>query len=201
MAMSRGDADHPPHHPRRCAPARVVAERCDWEIVNVPAADTEAATFYNGTHEHSRQSPLVKAPVPGRHAVGLLAAAVFSAAMCGRAAAQEPDPHMADPVARAQSLVAELGRGTASWYGAKFHGRRTSSGERFDMNDLTAAHQTLPFGTRVCVRNAANGREVVVRINDRGPHLRSRIIDLSKAAAAALGFLQAGEAPVVLIER
>ena len=68
------------------------------------------------------------------------------------------------------------------------------------MNDLTAAHGTLPFGTRVRVRNVANGREVVVRINDRGPSMRDRIIDLSKAAAAALGFLQAGEASVVLIE-
>ena len=66
------------------------------------------------------------------------------------------------------------------------------------MNDLTAAHRTLPFGTRVRVRNAQNGREVVVRINDRGPQIRDRIIDLSKAAAAALDLLQVGEAPVVL---
>jgi rare lipoprotein A len=68
------------------------------------------------------------------------------------------------------------------------------------MNDLTAAHRTLPFGTRVRVRNIQNGREVVVRINDRGPQIRDRIIDLSKAAAAALDLLHAGEAPVVLIE-
>ena len=68
------------------------------------------------------------------------------------------------------------------------------------MNDLTAAHRTLPFGTRVRVRNIQNGLEVVVRINDRGPQIRDRIIDLSKAAAAALDLLQAGEAPVVLIE-
>jgi rare lipoprotein A len=100
----------------------------------------------------------------------------------------------------AQSRDVELARGRASWYGPTFHGRRTSSGERFDMNELTAAHATLPFGTRVRVRNVANGREVVVRINDRGPRVRDRIIDLSKAAAAALGFLRAGEAPVVLIE-
>jgi rare lipoprotein A len=92
----------------------------------------------------------------------------------------------------------ELGRGRASWYGPGFHGRRTASGERFDMNDLTAAHRTLPFGTRVRVLNAQNGREVVVRINDRGPRIRHRIIDLSKAAAAALDLLQVGEAPVVL---
>jgi rare lipoprotein A len=94
----------------------------------------------------------------------------------------------------------EISRGKASWYGPGFHGKRTASGERFDMNDLTAAHRTLPFGTRVRVRNPQNGREVVVRINDRGPHVSDRIIDLSKAAAATLDLLQAGEAPVVLIE-
>ena len=100
----------------------------------------------------------------------------------------------------AQAIHAELARGRATWYGPRFHGRRTSSGERFDMNELTAAHESLPFGTRVRVRNVTNGREVVVRINDRAPPMRDRIIDLSKAAAAALGFVKAGEAPVVLIE-
>lgn len=98
------------------------------------------------------------------------------------------------------SQGAELGRGRASWYGPGFHGKRTASGERFDMSDLTAAHRTLPFGTRVRVRNTQNGREVVVRINDRGPQMSDRIIDLSRAAAAALDLLQAGVAPVVLIE-
>jgi rare lipoprotein A len=99
-----------------------------------------------------------------------------------------------------RSPGAEYARGKASWYGPGFHGKRTASGERFDMNDLTAAHRTLPFGTRVRVRNPQNGREVVVRINDRGPHISDRIIDLSKAAAATLDLLQAGEAAVVLIE-
>ena len=78
-------------------------------------------------------------------------------------------------------------RGLASWYGPRFHGRRTASGARFDMHALTAAHPTLPFGTRVQVRNLATGRVVEVRINDRGPHLRRRIIDLSQAAARAIG--------------
>jgi rare lipoprotein A len=108
-----------------------------------------------------------------------------------------PAPEVAAP-ARAPGV--ELGRGKASWYGPGFDGKRTASGERFDMNDLTAAHRTLPFGTRVRVRNALNGREVVVRINDRGPRIKERIIDLSRAAAAALDLLQAGEAPVILLE-
>jgi rare lipoprotein A len=142
----------------------------------------------------------VRAPAIGRHVGGLLAVAVLSTILAGRAGAQETGTPGPDPVQLAPSPDAELGRGQASWYGLKFHGKRTSSGERFDMNGLTAAHLTLPFGTKVRVRNVANGREVVVRINDRGPRMRDRIIDLSKSAAAALGFLQKGEAAVVLIE-
>jgi len=85
-----------------------------------------------------------------------------------------------------------IDQGLASWYGGRFHGRRTASGESFDMRDLTAAHKTLPFGTRVRVRNLDNGREVVVRINDRGPFSAKRVIDLSHAAASALGMVRSG---------
>jgi rare lipoprotein A len=77
--------------------------------------------------------------------------------------------------------------GIASWYGPGFHGKRTASGERFNTNEFTAAHKTLPFGTRVRVKSLLNGKEVVVRINDRGPFIKGRIIDLSQAAAQALG--------------
>jgi len=86
--------------------------------------------------------------------------------------------------------------GPASWYGERYHGRRTASGERFDMHALTAAHPTLPFGTRLRVVNLRNGRRVEVRINDRGPTVPGRIIDLSYAAARALGAVQAGIVPV-----
>ena len=79
-----------------------------------------------------------------------------------------------------------VGSGGASWYGPGFHGRRTASGERFNTHDLTAAHRSLPFGTRVRV-DGASGRSVVVRINDRGPFTRGRVIDLSRAAANAIG--------------
>jgi rare lipoprotein A len=90
-------------------------------------------------------------------------------------------------------------RGISSWYGRRFHGRRTANGERFDMHALTAAHRTLPFGTRVHVRNPANGREVVVRINDRGPTLRDRMIDLSRAAARRLGIGGLGTVEIRLL--
>ena len=86
--------------------------------------------------------------------------------------------------------------GAASWYGDKFHGRRTANGERYDMHKLTAAHKTLPFGTKVRVTNRENGKSVVVRINDRGPFVGKRVIDLSRGAAAAVGMIQRGIAPV-----
>lgn len=86
----------------------------------------------------------------------------------------------------------------ASWYGPRFHGRRTANGEIFDQNIYTAAHRTLPFGTLVLVTNPATGRSVVVRINDRGPYIHGRSIDLSRAAARAIGMEQAGVADVEL---
>ena len=86
--------------------------------------------------------------------------------------------------------------GQASWYGAKHQGKPTASGERFDQNALTAAHRQLPFGTRVRVTHLGNGRQVTVRINDRGPFVRGRIIDLSRAAAERLDMLRAGVVPV-----
>jgi rare lipoprotein A len=83
-------------------------------------------------------------------------------------------------------------RGTASWYGRKFHGRKTASGERYDMNELTAAHRSLPFGTIVRVVRLDTGDSVVVRINDRGPFVDGRIIDLSRAAAIEIGMVRDG---------
>lgn len=86
--------------------------------------------------------------------------------------------------------------GLASWYGPGFHGNRSASGEIYNQNALTAAHRHLPFGTKVRVTNTRNGRSVVVRINDRGPYIGSRIIDLSAAAARILGVMKTGVAPV-----
>jgi rare lipoprotein A len=86
--------------------------------------------------------------------------------------------------------------GLASWYGPGFHGNRSASGEIFDQNALTAAHRTLPFGTRVRVTNLETGQEVVVRINDRGPFHGNRVLDLSAGAARAIGLMQMGVAPV-----
>ncbi|HWQ94561.1 MAG TPA: septal ring lytic transglycosylase RlpA family protein, partial [Gammaproteobacteria bacterium] len=87
-------------------------------------------------------------------------------------------------------------RGIASWYGTKFHGRRTSSGEPYDLHGVTAAHKTLPLPSYVLVTNLSNGRNLVVRVNDRGPFHEERIIDLSYAAAGKLGVLPTGTALV-----
>lgn len=92
----------------------------------------------------------------------------------------------------------EFERGVASWYGDHFHGRRTANGEIYDMHKLTAAHQTLPFNTIVEVENETNGLRVLVRINDRGPFIGGRIIDLSLAAAQRLEMVGPGTAPVTI---
>jgi rare lipoprotein A len=86
--------------------------------------------------------------------------------------------------------------GIASFYGRRFHGRRTASGHLFDATAATAAHRTLPFGTEVTITNLANGRTVVATITDRGPYVRGRIIDVSRSLASALGFTRSGTARV-----
>ncbi len=130
-----------------------------------------------------------------RRALTLLIATVLWLGGCASRAPSAPGLGVPDA---ATDGGHEIQRGTASWYGERFHGRRTASGEAFDMHGLTAAHKTLPFGTRVRVRNLDNGREVVVRINDRGPFTRGRVIDLSRAAAAAIGMIQSGTARVAV---
>ena len=121
---------------------------------------------------------------------GLLIVACLATACAGRRdAARVPG---GTPGAKAYE------RGTASWYGRKFHGRKTASGERYDMHEMTAAHRSLPFGTVVQVVRADTGDAVVVRINDRGPFVDGRIIDLSYAAAVAIDMVRDGLARVEL---
>jgi len=89
-------------------------------------------------------------------------------------------------------------RGVASWYGYPHHGRLTASGQRFNMYELTAAHRTLPLGTRLRVTNLSNGRSVTVTVTDRGPFVKQRVLDLSYAAAREIGMIGPGTAPVQL---
>ncbi len=117
--------------------------------------------------------------------------------------APEPAAHVVDlnaidaPV-EMPPAARSIGSGIASYYGKRFHGRRTANGERFDMHGMTAAHRTLPFGTMVAVTNPRNGKTVTVRINDRGPFAPGRAIDLSRAAATELGLIRRGHGRVEL---
>jgi rare lipoprotein A len=115
---------------------------------------------------------------------------VIGAATCGSAPRFEPS--ITSPPAASTTT------GVASWYGPGFDGKKTASGERFNSNHLTAAHRTLPFGSIVRVTNLQNGRTVDVRINDRGPFTKGRIIDLSKAAAREIGLIERGIGTVEL---
>ncbi|GGD54565.1 hypothetical protein GCM10011411_13140 [Aurantiacibacter arachoides] len=114
----------------------------------------------------------------------------------------EPDlPTHAVDIATIEPAVdtgAPLGSGVASYYADRFNGQRTASGETFSNRELTAAHRTLPFGSRVRVTNPRNGNSVVVRINDRGPFSGGRTIDLSRAAAEQVGIVRAGHGSVEL---
>lgn len=100
---------------------------------------------------------------------------------------------------RKPSKVKTYQKGEASWYGPGFNGKLTANGEKFNMYKLTAAHKKLAFGTKVKVTNLNNGKSVIVRINDRGPFVKGRIIDLSKKAAQEIDMINAGHVPVKLV--
>lgn len=112
--------------------------------------------------------------------------------------ASTPSRPATKPTPKPKPAAIPLGQGKASFYATRQQGRRTASGERLNNDDLTAAHRELPFGSRVKVTNLANARSVVVRINDRGPYGRGRIIDVSRKAAEQLGMLRSGTAQVKL---
>ena len=134
--------------------------------------------------------------------IRVLSTALVLGALAGAAAfAQTPAPAQRTdppPGASAKETREHAMDGSAAYYSQRLHGRKTASGKVFDQNALTAAHPTLPFGSRVKVTNTKNGRSVIVRINDRGPTQAGRVIDLSRAAAHRLGIRQAGLAPVKL---
>jgi rare lipoprotein A len=140
-------------------------------------------------------------------AMALLAVAVPAALAQEQASDDDFNEAVASANATAAAMAAEntplarLESGIASWYGKQFHGRKTANGERFDMDALTAAHPKLPFGSWVRVRNLVNGRSVDVRINDRGPHIKRRVIDLSRAAARALGVSGTHQVEISLLDR
>ena len=163
-----------------------------WLIASLLALLVACTTAPSDPSAHpsplsSPARPIVQVPVKPETAV------------LGDAAAPLPEVLVDDKYRLTGEAARELERGHASWYGPRFQGRRTASGERYDKYALTAAHKTLPFGTVVRVSNLlVPGREVDVRINDRGPFVTGRVIDLSQAAAEALGLLALGVMEVSL---
>jgi rare lipoprotein A len=105
---------------------------------------------------------------------------------------------MSDKVAAVEQAFDSIGQGEASYYGRELQGNRTASGQRFDCEGFTAAHRTLPLGTKLRVTNLANGRSVIVTVNDRGPFVRSRLIDVSLGAAREIHMVGSGHAQVKL---
>lgn len=122
----------------------------------------------------------------GRRLASLVVSVALAAALL---AVPAPGPQ---PPSQADEAPAWTQNGEVSWYGPGFHGRRTANGEIFDTNEMTMAHRSLAFGSRVRVTNLDNGRSIFVRVNDRGPYVRGRIADLSHAAASQLGFVEDG---------
>ncbi len=105
-------------------------------------------------------------------------------------------PLAVSPILVSQASAGKISTAVASYYGKRFHGRTTANGERFNMHAMTAAHRSLPFGTKLKVTNPQTGRSVTVRINDRGPYHGNRTLDLSRGAAASIGMVDAGVAKV-----
>lgn len=126
----------------------------------------------------------------------LICASLLSACAAQRSTPLPAVTPMAEPLPRSPQPALPSQEGMASWYGQSHHGKRTANGEAFDMESLTAAHRSLPFGTMVRVTNLATKRAITVRINDRGPFVQDRIIDLSARSARELGITQAGVARV-----
>lgn len=152
-----------------------------------------------------RRYSSVNAPAPSNRRPWGLAGAALAFLVYGGMVVSEParttaPPRVAVAIQKtAQAVAASVGfadRGSASWYGPELQGSPTASGEPFDMHALTAAHRTLPLGSYARVKNLDNGRSVVVKINDRGPHARRRMIDLSYAAAQEIRMVNAGTARV-----
>jgi rare lipoprotein A len=129
--------------------------------------------------------PVDHAPA-GRRLASLIVAVAFAAVLQAVPSTPTHVPSQAD------ATPAWTQNGKVSWYGPGFHGRRTANGEIFDTNEMTMAHRSLAFGSKVRVTNLDNGRSIVVRVNDRGPYVGGRIADLSHAAASRLGFVEDG---------
>lgn len=191
-------------------PARSGARKADGQAGREPTRlpDQLPATLEPDEASPSAETPAVRPTSPRHRGARAVARPAPPAGLAGDVDAAPERIEPLHPTANRSYTVANRRyhpmrtrqpfrqRGMASWYGKDFHGRRTATGERFDMTALTAAHPTLPLPSWVKVTNAGNGQAVVVRVNDRGPFGGDRVIDLSHAAAERLGFVDDGLATV-----
>ena len=136
--------------------------------------------------------------IPGPVQADELAAGDRLASLTATVATLDETIQIAPPEEKAEAVFEMIGQGEASYYGHELAGNRTASGERFNPNGLTAAHRTLPLGTKLRVTNISNGRSVIVRINDRGPFVGNRLIDVSLGAAREINMVRSGKAQVRL---
>lgn len=141
---------------------------------------------------------IVGLAIPGPVQADELAAGDRLASLTATVATLDESIQIAPPEEKAEAVFEMIGQGEASYYGHELAGNRTASGERFNPNGLTAAHRTLPLGTKLRVTNVANGRSVIVRINDRGPFVGNRLIDVSLGAAREINMVRSGKAQVRL---
>jgi rare lipoprotein A len=162
----------------------------------LPIATIDATTTYAKTTSNAEQDALLVANRLRR----LLSSGPEAAPIKNVEGKPQPKPQAAASEGEGDGAwnVTRIYKGEASWYGPGFDGNLTANGERFNQNALTAAHPSLPFGTKIRVTNQYNGRSVVVRVNDRGPYAGGRIIDLSAGSADAIGLTSSGVAPVSL---
>lgn len=167
--------------------AQPMTRRILKRVVFAAALVLPATAAHPEEHEHT-------AALPADLSAEFLPATSPAATVTDRVVPLAPTESAPEPI----RTTTPLDGGVASYYGSRFHGRPTASGERFDMHAFTAAHRTLPFGSLVEVTNPATGRSVTVRINDRGPFHGSRVIDVSRAAADELGLVQRGKGRVEL---
>ena len=167
--------------------------------VSVPGSGYGSGSGYVRAGPDIGRAEPIRPAAPSAPAPAVVATPPVTAAETVPSAPVEPEVGAVVSANAPAVSVQTIDKGLASWYGPRFHGRRTASGERYDMHDFTAAHKTLPFGTKVRVRSVYTGKEVVVRINDRGPYRHQRVIDLSMAAITALGVRERGVTVVELL--
>jgi rare lipoprotein A len=164
------------------------------KITPPPRLTAEATQNKNTTQSSSTSSPL---PAPGkRHLIADRSFRHHTVLQVNRPSKPEEPPQQEALIPR---ITRYIKQGIASWYGPRFHGRKTATGEIFDMYAMTAAHKTLPIPSYAQVTNLENNRSVIVRINDRGPYVGNRLLDLSYAAAKKLGIQKEGLAKVEIV--